>query len=162
MLLAMGGHRALTFLSAARELKALLASTASHSLSMKARFMACIAASVPAFWPAQSWRAFWMSPPAAFANHLMLSDLTKCARIRMRNRDHRSVWAWLITSSRCFCDVKINRLSKSLYFAALLMYFTHSYMVPRPRVAPHVTSTCPFTQGLSLSCVCVYVAWELG
>ena len=69
---AMGEHRALTFLSAAwrfRELKALLASTnrtASHSLSLKARFMACIAASVPAFWPAQSWRepaASWMSPP---------------------------------------------------------------------------------------------------
>ena len=50
---AMGSHRALTFLSAAwrfRELKAFLASTnrtAPHSLSVKARFMACIAALVP-------------------------------------------------------------------------------------------------------------------
>ena len=59
---AIEGQSALMFLRAAwrfSSLNALLASTsrtASQSGLLKAWFMACTAASAPAFWPAQSWR----------------------------------------------------------------------------------------------------------
>lgn len=70
--IAIDGQRALMFLRATwrfSELKGLLASisrTASQSCFLKAWFMACTAASVPVFWPAQSCRepaTSWMSPP---------------------------------------------------------------------------------------------------
>ena len=69
--MAIDGQMTLTFLRATwrfNELNALLASTSKTALlsgSLKAWFIACTAASVPAFWLPQSWNepaASWMSP----------------------------------------------------------------------------------------------------